>query len=61
MGLLEDILNTIQTSGAAGDPRAKGAPVPAPAPTAREGQGMSPIAKVLLGLLALYLVILVPV
>jgi uncharacterized protein YidB (DUF937 family) len=54
MGLLEDILNTIQTSGAASDPRAKGAPVPAPAPTAREGQGMSPIAKVLLALLAVY-------
>ena len=54
MGLLEDILNTIQTSGAPGDPRAKGAPVPAPAPTTTGGQGMSPIAKVLLALLAVY-------
>jgi len=54
MGLLEEILNTIQTSGAPSDPRAKGAPVPAPAPTATGGQGMSPIAKVLLALLAVY-------
>ena len=54
MGLLEDILNTIQTSGAPSDPRAKGAPVPAPAPTTTGGQGMSPIAKVLLALLAVY-------
>src|SRR6202048_2386170 len=54
MGLLEEILNTIQTSGAPSDPRAKGAPVPAPAPTARGGQGMSPVAKVLLTLLAIY-------
>ena len=54
MGLLEEILNTIQTSGAPSDPRAKGAPVPAPAPTTTGGQGMSPIAKVLLALLAVY-------
>jgi uncharacterized protein YidB (DUF937 family) len=54
MGLLEEILNTIQTSGAPSDPRAKGAPVPAPAPTTRGGQGMSPVAKVLLTLLAIY-------
>jgi uncharacterized protein YidB (DUF937 family) len=52
-----DILNTIQNSGAASDPRAR------PAPTtqgssqgANQGanQGMSPIAKALLALLAVY-------
>src|SRR5438552_3845882 len=42
MGLL-DILNSIQTGGA--DPRAQSAPT---------SQGMSPIAKALLGLLAAY-------
>jgi uncharacterized protein YidB (DUF937 family) len=56
MGLM-DILNTIQNSGAASDPRAR------PAPTtqgssqgANQGanQGMSPIAKALLALLAVY-------
>jgi len=52
MGLLDDILKTIQTSGAAGDPRAK--PVPVPEPGAKASQGMSPMAKVMLALLALY-------
>jgi uncharacterized protein YidB (DUF937 family) len=48
MGLL-DILNTISTSGAASDPRAR------PAPTSQAtSQGMSPMAKALLGLLAIY-------
>src|SRR5262245_66400816 len=48
MGLL-DILNTIGTSGAASDPRAR------PAPTSQAtSQGMSPMAKALLGLLAIY-------
>jgi uncharacterized protein YidB (DUF937 family) len=44
MGLL-DILNGMQTGGVANDPRAR------PAPTS---QGMSPIAKGLLALLAIY-------
>jgi uncharacterized protein YidB (DUF937 family) len=52
MGLM-DILNTIQNSGAAGDPRAR------PAPTSQgtnqgTSQGMSPIAKALVALLAVY-------
>ena len=48
MGLM-DILNTIQNSGAASDPRAR------PAPTSPgTSQGMSPIAKALLALLAVY-------
>lgn len=56
MGLM-DILNTIQNSGAAGDPRTR------PAPTSQgtdqgtnqgTSQGMSPIAKALLALLAVY-------
>lgn len=56
MGLLDDILKTIQTSGAQNDPRAKPAPVPMPAPSpgAKGGQGMSPMAKALLALLAVY-------
>ncbi len=57
MGLLEDILNTIQTTGTTGAPsapRAKPVPAPAPAPTSRESQGMSPMAKALLALLAVY-------
>jgi uncharacterized protein YidB (DUF937 family) len=54
MGLLEDILNTIQTAGGPTDPRARPAPVPAPAPTSQGSQGMSPIAKMLLALLAVY-------
>jgi uncharacterized protein YidB (DUF937 family) len=50
MGLL-DILNSIQTGGGVADPR--------PAPTSRgttqaASQGMSPMAKVLLALLAIY-------
>src|SRR6516165_11671354 len=52
MGLLDDILKTIQTSGAPADPRAK--PVPAPAPGAKPSQSMSPMAKALLALLAIY-------
>jgi uncharacterized protein YidB (DUF937 family) len=48
MGLL-DILNTIGTGGAASDPRAR------PAPTSQAtSQGMSPMAKALLALLAIY-------
>jgi uncharacterized protein YidB (DUF937 family) len=48
MGLL-DILNSIGTAGAGGDPRAR------PAPTSQDtSQGMSPIAKALLALLAVY-------
>jgi uncharacterized protein YidB (DUF937 family) len=54
MGLLDDILKTIQTSGAPADPRAKPVPAPAPAPGARPSQGMSPMAKALLALLAIY-------
>jgi uncharacterized protein YidB (DUF937 family) len=46
MGLL-DILNSIQTGGA--DPRAQSAPT-----SQGTSQGMSPIAKALLGLLAMY-------
>ena len=46
MGLL-DILNSIQSGGV--DPRARRAPMPA-----GQSQGMSPIAKALLGLLAVY-------
>jgi uncharacterized protein YidB (DUF937 family) len=53
MGLM-DILNTIQNSGAAGDPRTT-----RPAPTSQgtnqgTSQGMSPIAKAMLALLAIY-------
>jgi uncharacterized protein YidB (DUF937 family) len=48
MGLM-DILNTIQNAGAGSDPRAR------PAPTSQgTNQGMSPIAKALLALLAVY-------
>jgi uncharacterized protein YidB (DUF937 family) len=48
MGLL-DILNTIGAGGAASDPRAR------PAPTSQAtSQGMSPMAKALLALLAIY-------
>jgi len=56
MGLLDDILKTIQTSGAPNDPRARPAPTPAPAPSPSAGgsQGMSPMAKALLALLAVY-------
>ena len=56
MGLM-DILNTIQNSGAASDPRTRPAP---PSQGTRQGtnqgtsQGMSPIAKALLALLAVY-------
>ena len=44
MGLL-DILNDIQGGGVSNDPRAQAAPA---------RQGMSPMAKALLGLLAIY-------
>jgi uncharacterized protein YidB (DUF937 family) len=54
MGLLDDIFKTIQTSGVPNDPRAKPMPMPAPAPSAEGGEGMSPMAKVLLALLAVY-------
>jgi uncharacterized protein YidB (DUF937 family) len=54
MGLLNDILKTIQTSGAPADPRAKPVPAPAPAPGAKPSQSMSPMAKALLALLAIY-------
>jgi uncharacterized protein YidB (DUF937 family) len=48
MGLL-DILNTIGAGGAASDPHAR------PAPTGKPpSQGMSPVAKALLALLAIY-------
>ena len=45
MGVLDEILGSIQDSGAAGDPRTQSAP---------DGQGMSPIAKALIGLLVTY-------
>ena len=54
MGLLDDILKTIQTSGAPADPRAKPVPAPAPVPGAKPSQSMSPMAKALLALLAIY-------
>src|SRR5262245_1160874 len=49
MGLL-DILNTIGAGGAASDPNAR----PAPTGKAAASQGMSPMAKALLALLAVY-------
>jgi uncharacterized protein YidB (DUF937 family) len=52
MGLL-DILNTIQNAGAGSDPRAR--PAPTSQGTGQEAsQGMSPTAKALLALLAVY-------
>ncbi|HEY7248617.1 MAG TPA: YidB family protein [Xanthobacteraceae bacterium] len=54
MGLLEDILNTMQTTGASGGAPAQRVPAPPPAPSAQAGQGMSPLAKMLLALLAIY-------
>ncbi len=48
MGLL-DILNSIGSGSAADDPRARPAP-----PSQRTSQGMSPMAKALLALLAIY-------
>lgn len=51
MGLL-DILNTIQNAGAS-DPRARPAPT-GPATGQATSQGMSPMAKALLALLAVY-------
>jgi uncharacterized protein YidB (DUF937 family) len=53
MGLLEDILKTIQTTGAPSDPRAKTAPPPTPS-AKPPAQAMSPLAKALLALLAIY-------
>ena len=52
MGLL-DILNSIQNAGAAPDPRQRPAPTSQGAGQATS-QGMSPMAKALLGLLAIY-------
>ena len=53
MGLL-DIINTIGAAGgAASDPRARPAPT-GPATSQAASQGMSPMAKALLGLLAIY-------
>jgi uncharacterized protein YidB (DUF937 family) len=49
MGLL-DILNTIQSTVQAGG----GVPQPAPGPARGQSQGMSPMAKALLALLAVY-------
>jgi uncharacterized protein YidB (DUF937 family) len=54
MGLLDEILKTIQTSGTPADPRAKPVPAPAPVPGAKPSQSMSPMAKALLALLAIY-------
>jgi uncharacterized protein YidB (DUF937 family) len=51
MGLLDDVLKTIQTSGVPNDPRARPTPPP---PSAGGSQGMSPMAKALLALLAVY-------
>jgi uncharacterized protein YidB (DUF937 family) len=48
MGLL-DILNSIQSGGVSNDPRARPAP-----PSQGTSQGMSPIAKAMLALLAVY-------
>jgi len=45
MGMLDEILNSIQDSSTASDPRTQSAP---------GGQGMSPIAKALIGLLVTY-------
>src|SRR5262245_16484436 len=45
MGMLDDILNSMQDSGSTGGPGTQSAP---------GGQGMSPIAKALIGLLAGY-------
>jgi uncharacterized protein YidB (DUF937 family) len=52
MGLLDEVLKTIQAGGATSDPRR--VPVPAPSPGGPASHGMSPMAKVLLALLALY-------
>lgn len=52
MGLLDEVLKTIQAGGATSDPRRTPAPAPSPGGTA--SHGMSPMAKVLLALLALY-------
>ena len=46
MGMLDEILNSIQDSGAAGDAGPQSAP--------KGSQGMSPIAKALIGLFATY-------
>src|SRR6516162_3242585 len=46
MGMLDEILNSIQDSGAASDPGTQSAP--------GGSQGMSPIAKALIGLFAAY-------
>jgi uncharacterized protein YidB (DUF937 family) len=57
MGMLDDILNSIQN---AGTPAKPGGSIPVPSGQGQQGQpgqqGMSPIAKVLLALLAMYAV-----
>jgi uncharacterized protein YidB (DUF937 family) len=54
MGLLDEVLKTMQAGGVPNDPRARPAPVPAPTPGAPASHGMSPMAKALLALLATY-------
>ena len=54
MGLLDEVLKTMQAGGVPNDPRARPAPVPAPTPGVPESHGMSPMAKALLALLAAY-------
>src|SRR5436190_17211268 len=54
MGLLDEVLKTMQAAGGPNDPRARPAPVPAPTPGAPASHGMSPMAKALLALLAAY-------
>ena len=54
MGLLDEVLKTMQAGGVPNDLRARPAPVPAPTPGVPESHGMSPMAKALLGLLAAY-------
>ena len=54
MGLLDEVLKTMQAGGVPNDPRARPAPVPAPTPGAPASHGMSPMAKALLALLAAY-------
>jgi uncharacterized protein YidB (DUF937 family) len=54
MGLLDEVLKTMQAGGVPNDPRARPAPVLAPTPGVPESHGMSPMAKALLALLAAY-------
>ena len=48
MGLLDEVLKTMQAGGVPNDLRARPAPVPAPTPAVPESPGMSPMAKALL-------------